>query len=274
VVSTPDGARGPGGTSTGETSTGETETGGEGMAAAANPGLAAALARALRGAGRDGVYAALLAGRVLVPATRAAGGPSGSPALLRLAGSDSEVLLGFSSRQAIEVWSGEFASYVVLPGRDLAKVARASRAAAVVLDAGGAGELTLVPGELDQLADGRMPAQPGNPAPSLAHASRRVRPTQAAWPPEAVAAIEQVGTRPEVSASYLFDVAYDDGDPMPAVGLRFSGDGPATVGEIMTELSQRLAALLPRGATADLIAVDDDLLAGLHGRVAPLTGGR
>ena len=240
--------------------------------ATANPELESALERAARGDSRTGVYAALLHGPVLVPTIRRNGHGAGAPAILTMRDTGEEVLLGFSSYRTLRGWSSQFSTFAVMPGTDLARLARANGAAAVVLDAGSPAELSLTPAELDQLADAQMPIPPASGTPSLSHASRRIRPTRAAWPAEALAAIKRIGQRPEVEASYLFDVAYDDGDPVPAVGLRFVTNDPGIVQQIMSELAGQLSRLLPRAAKADLIAVDDDLLAGLRGRISPLTG--
>jgi SseB protein N-terminal domain len=237
-----------------------------------NPELAGALDRAARGESRTGVYAALLDGPVLVPTTRRNGHGAGAPAMITMRDTGGEVLLGFSSQRTLQAWSSRFSNYAVMPGTDMARLARANGAAAVVLDAGSPTELSLTPAELDQLADARMPISLGSGTPSLSRASRRIRPTRAAWSAEALAAIERIGQRSEVDACYLFDVAYDDGDPVPAVGVRFVTDDPGIVQQIMGELAGELSGLLPRAAKADLIAVDDDLLAGLRGRISPLTG--
>jgi SseB protein N-terminal domain len=264
------------GRGTGYIMTGPVEDGGPGTGpdatAIANPELERALEHAASGVGRTGVYAALLDGSVLVPTVRRNGNSAGAPAVLTVPDTGEEILLGFSSYRTLQAWSSQFSTFAVMPGTDLARLARANGAAAVVLDPGSPAELALTQAEFHQIADARMPIPLGSGTSSLSHASRRIRPTRAAWPAEALAAIKRIGERPEVEACYLFDVAYDDGDPVPAVGLRFMNKDPGIVDRIMGELAGELSSLLPRAAAADLIVVDDNLLAGLRGRISPLTG--
>lgn len=237
-----------------------------------NQPLARALAGASIGGDRHDAYRALLPGPVLVPTAPRGGEPPGMPPLLAVQlPRGGPALLGFTSVEALREWSGRIRSFTVMSGAELSHQARAARAVGVVIDAGSAHEMQLEPFELDQLADGLTPLPPGEVHGQLTHATRRIRPSTARWPESAEEAVRAAAGRDGVEQAYLFDIAYNDGEPQPAVGVRFgAAASPGTVDAVMTELAGRLQERLPADVRVDLVVLDDSLHEAVRDLVAPL----
>ncbi|HEU0086927.1 MAG TPA: SseB family protein [Pseudonocardiaceae bacterium] len=240
--------------------------------APSNQHLAQALTEFSAGGDRGAVYRALIPGPVLVPTTRREGQSAAMPSLLAVQiPGGGPALLGFTSVQALREWSRQARSFTVMSGTELAHQARAARAEAVVLDPGGGRELHLAPFELDQLADGLVPVPPGEVQGQLTHATRRVRKTAARWPPAAEAAVRTAARRDGVEHAYLFDLAHNDGEFHPAIGLRFrAGEPPEAIDEILTGLARELQQHLPAEVWVDLVVLDDRLFEAVREIASPL----
>lgn len=235
-----------------------------------NAGLARALERAGSSPDRQEVYDNLLTGEVLVPTIEREEDETGPAVAVLTTSEGSSVMVGFTSSQALLRWSSEAERFTVLSGVQLARLARQNHIDGVVLDEGSEGQLVLAPAELDQLADGRAPVPAEDPAGARSYASRRIRPTAAEWPAETLSQLREVGRYALVDSVYLFDISYEGGEPLPAVGVRFNTTDPGAVDAVMRDVAGRLRATLPRNTKVDLVTVDDELLNALAGQVRPL----
>ncbi|HEX5496049.1 MAG TPA: SseB family protein [Mycobacteriales bacterium] len=222
-------------------------------------------------ADRTEVYRALLTGSVLVPTRSSAGSPASGPTFLAAQAADGrQILLGFSSAEALRAWPGDARTCTVMTGTELARQARAAGVGGVALDVGGEHPLYLGPTELDQLADGLLPARPGQVRGSVTHATRQVRPSMARWPAGVVALVRDAAADPSVEHAYLFDLAYAGGEPSPAVGFRFGAGGRDAVDRVMVRLADGLRHAVPAGDRVDLVVLDDDLHDAVRGIVQPV----
>jgi len=240
--------------------------------APSNQRLAQALTEISDDGDRRDAYRALLPGPVLVPTTRREEESVGIPSLLAVQSARGRpALLGFTSVQALREWSGRARSFTVMSGTELAHQARAARAEGVVLDAGSDHEMQLEPFELDQLADGLAPVRPGEVQGQSTHATRHIRAGEARWPEAAIAAVRVATSRDKVEHAYLFDIAYNDGEFHPAVGLRFRiRESAEDIDEIMTGLARELPRCLPADVQVDIVVLDDSLYEAVRDIASPL----
>jgi hypothetical protein len=211
------------------------------------------------GAGRPGVYRALLGGVVLVPTTQASPEAESTVAVFPFTGGGG-VLVTFSAVGALRSWSAQARTFVAMPGRDLAALARRHRVDGVILDPGSPSALSLAPAELDALADGLLPVPPGQgPFTVASPLPRAVRPTRLTYPDAARASLRRLSSRPEVAAVHLLDVNYGDGEPVPTVAVELA---PVVrdPGGLLEETASSLASSLPPGQRVDVVEADDALL--------------
>ncbi|MDP9072058.1 MAG: SseB family protein [Actinomycetota bacterium] len=210
-------------------------------------------------AARQEVYRALLDGVVLVPTVEVSPG-EGSTVAVFPDGEGGSVLVAFSNVGALRSWAAEAKTFVVVPGGELARVARRHRVRGVLLDPASPNRLSLAPAELDALADGLVPVRAGASEAAVGSPlPRRVQPTRFPFPEAALASLRGLSSRPEASAVHLLDVGYGGEDPVPTVVVELA-HGVGDPGGLLEEIASSLASTLPRGQRVDVVEADDALL--------------